>query len=102
MMFSGVKSEDILPLAGSRIDCAQVFPSLHFPDGCYYSVFLHSVIRNFLSAGSSRPFAAGFARHGCVVGRAFIFRHTKSGDLLSKLFHGGWIFRIVAYGKAGV
>src|SRR5215207_3365151 len=50
VMLGGVKTKDVLSLAGAWIDCPQVLPPLHFPNSRDYSILLHCVVSNLFSA----------------------------------------------------
>jgi len=76
VMLGGVKTKDVLSLTGARIDCAQVFAPLHFPDGSYDSIFFNCVISNLFSVCFRRGFVCGGSRALAYCG--FVFRHANS------------------------
>src|SRR5689334_14837515 len=78
-MLRGVKTKDVLALAGTGIDGAEMFPSLHFPDCSHYSIFFHSVISDLFSVCFRRDFICGDSR--ALAYFSFVFRHTNSTTL---------------------
>src|SRR5690242_82197 len=76
VMLGGVKTKDVLSLTGARIDCAQVFAPLHFPDCSYDSIFFDSVISNLFSVCFRRGFVCGGRR--ALAYCSFVFRHANS------------------------
>ena len=99
MMLGGVKTKDVLSLTGARIDCAQVFAPLHFPDGSYDSIFFNCVISNLFSVCFRRGFICGGSRALAYCG--FVFRHANS---TTPIYRGRffWVPRIVAYDVTSV
>src|SRR5215212_5371672 len=63
VVLGGVKTKDVLSLAGAWIDCPQVLATLHFPNRRHYSIFFHCMVSNF--------FGARFGRGLVCFGRAF-------------------------------
>jgi len=78
-MLGGVETKDVLALAGTGIDGAQMFPSLHFPDCSHYSIFFDSVISDLFRICLRRDFICGGSR--ALAYFSFVFRHTNSTTL---------------------
>src|SRR6266498_585511 len=80
-MLGRVETKDILSLARSGIDGANMFAPLHFPNRRYYAVLLDGVIGDIFRRGLSRRTLA------CCISRAFnrralIVRHFYSNTPL--------------------
>ena len=90
VVLGGVKTKDVLSLAGARIDCAQVLASLHFPNSRDYSIFLHCVISNLFSACFRRRFGC-WGRGALAIAVSFsdIRTQTFSNLLVVGIFRWG-------------
>src|SRR5689334_5537534 len=78
-MLGGVETKDVLTLAGTGINGAQMFPSLHLPDCSHYSIFFHSVISDLFRGCFRRDFVCGGSR--ALAYFSFVFRHANSTTL---------------------
>jgi hypothetical protein len=101
VMLGRVKTKDILSLARSRIDGANVLATLHFPNRCHYSILLNGVIGDVFQRGFSHRTLA------CRIGRALnrrglILRHFYGNTPLKLLRLSCWFKELLHTARASV
>src|SRR5215212_1843411 len=83
-MFCGVEAQDFLSLSRARVNGAEVFASLHLPDGRYLPVLFDGVISN-LFRRLRRLFFDNLANLACFARYIiFILCHAYPKRLLSE------------------